>query len=352
MQSTCRQGREITAMANRIKPVLFLICIIGSGISGPSFAQKDKINMFCSDWPVWETARSMNSLGELSSEFKFLYRDYSTNVDRFKDGVADITFLTLYDFIYTQLDKQDGVVIAITDYSSGGDKIFVRNDINAPPDLKGQLWVLQSNSISAWLAFIFLRKYGLSLGDIKIRHTKGENVGTEFVNNSSATAAVGWNPNFNMVPTSIGKVMATSADFPQNIFDVIVVKRKSLEQNREIYKAFIDAWFRAVNDQKIIEQTSRNLGISITEYQGFLLNAYIYKTKTASLQIFPVAKKVSKDIVNFFNQDPPRSIATARGATQEMFKKDRQMDIEKFFDDSLLKTWLNKCNPSVKEGVK
>lgn len=301
----------------------------------PNESRNTKIKMFCSDWPVWETARAMKTLGKLSKEFSFYYRDYTTNIDRFKDNTADITFLTLYDFIYTQRENQDGVIIGTTDYSSGGDKIFVRSNINSVKDLIEKKWTLQSNSISLWLTNIFLKKYGFNLDNIIIKHTIGENIGKQFINTPSIVACVGWNPNFDIIPPNMGKVISSSADFPKNIFDVIVVKRKSLRNNRELYKQFLTHWYQAINDNEIKAEIAKNLGVNVEEYLNWLKDAHIYKTKNEALLAFPEMKQVAKDIISFFNQDPPKSIK--RGATKVMFAKDKTIDINNLFDDSLLR---------------
>ncbi len=318
-----------------IKLGILIACVIGFGAHSVFGLQKSSIKMLCSDWPVWETARAMNSLGLLPSGFKFYFREYTTSIDRFKGGVADITFLTLYDFIFTQQEGQDGVIIAITDYSSGGDKIVVSPNIKLPSGLIGKKWALQSNSISLWLAKLYLNKHGFDLNDIKIRHIKGENVGKEIMRDPSLVAGVGWNPNFDKVPASMGKVITTSADFPRNIFDVIVVKRKSLEKNRDLYNAFLNAWFKAIKNPRVTKEIARIVGVSVAEYQGWLKNAHLYRTKKKALQAFPEAKEIAKEIVIFFNQDPPSSIK--RRATRGMFGEGKQIDIDKLFDDSLLR---------------
>ncbi|MCP4022928.1 MAG: hypothetical protein GY729_13895 [Desulfobacteraceae bacterium] len=313
--------------------IMFLIIVL-IGFGNHHIAATEKIVMLGSDWPVWETVRAMHSLGRLSPKIDFLFRSYTTNIDRFKDDIADVTFLTLYDFLYTQRENENGVIISITDYSSGGDKIVVRPEVKSPADLLGKYWALQSNSISLWLAHIYLMSNGYSLNDIRIKYTKGEEVGRMLMQDSSIIAAVGWNPNFEMVSETGGKVIVTSADFPNNVFDVIVVKKDSLEKNRALYKAFLNDWFKAINDPKISEQIAKNLGVTVDQYNGWLSDAKIYKSKEEALHAYGEMRKVAEDILAFFDQDPPTSIR--RGATRRMFGKEKTIDVNRLFDTSLL----------------
>jgi len=294
-----------------------------------------KVLMFTSDWPVWEISRAMSTSGKMPPEFDVKYRSYSINIDRVKDDTGDIAFLTLYDFIYTQRNSQNWVVIAATDYSAGGDKIVVKNSVHSVKDLLGKTWAIQTNSISLWLANLYMKKNGYSLNDIKIAHCNGEKIGNELLKSGKAIAAVGWNPNFSMIQPENGKVMVTSADFPENIFDVIIVRKESLEENKELYKKFIDQWFECLNDDKIRDEAAKNIGVSRVEYNQMLKDAHIYTSKEDSLKSFSKLKSIANDVSDFFSQKAPVSVE-GHGAP-EMFERSPKTDIDTFFDDSYLK---------------
>jgi len=318
--------------------ILILGMMIWSSWGQAVFAN-DKPLMCGSDWPLWETARGMDELGQLEG-FNFKYRKYKSCLNAFKHGTVDVTFLTLYDFIYTQRYKQNAVVIAAQDYSFGGEKIFVRNDIQAASDLIGQTLLLQSNSISLWLAHTYLTQNGLSLNDVLIKETDGGNVGIQFKKyHSQYAAAVGWDPNFDMLQKKYGYILASTADFPEHVYDIIVVQRESLNKHGELYQKFIDQWFVAIHQKNIAFKVAEVLKVDVNEYKLSLDNVHIYQNKAESLAAFPRMKHLSNEIDEFFSGVIPKSIK--RGATKEIFFKRKPLDMNLLFDISLLKSGMD-----------
>ncbi len=303
-------------------------------LSGPNALAHDFQVLCSSDWPVWEISRGMQKQGLLHG-FLFHYRPYNTCVRSFKQGSTDATFMTLYDFIYSQVKHRSAVVVAATDHSVGGDKFYVRNDISTPQALKGQTLLLQSNSISLWLAHLYLQRHGMSLDDVTIAEAKGEDVGMEFMKFPNLYAgAVGWNPNFQMIKPKHGRLVASSADFPGEIFDVLVVQRKSLQEHRQLYQNLIDDWFTAINDESVIYSTAEAIKVDVNQFRLWLVEAEIYRTKAASLDKFPEMREAASRIRDFFSQAPPAGLQ--RGATRENFGQE-DLDTDLLFDDSLLR---------------
>ncbi len=76
-------------------------------------------------------------------------REYKTCLKCFNaGGNIDITFVTLYDFISVQPTKVQTVIISVTDYGNGSDKLIIRNSIKKAKDLKGTKILLPINTIS------------------------------------------------------------------------------------------------------------------------------------------------------------------------------------------------------------
>jgi NitT/TauT family transport system substrate-binding protein len=315
---------------NRLKStigILFL-SLFFFGIASNSLA--GNLRMAGSDWPVWETARGMSALNQ-TDNFAYSYEKYATCINGFVQGKYDITFMTLYDFIATQRENPNGVIIAATDYSSGGDGVVLRKNISSASALKGKKLGLQADAISLYVAHLYLSKNGLSLNDIKISNVKGEFVSKAFVANKSLAGIVGWNPNLDDA-IAAGHLAATSADFPENVFDVIVVNRESLEKNRAAYLDLLKKWFTAVSDSAVTKKNASLLGVSENEFNAWLGDASIYKDAEGSLNSFHRMKQVAGEIQSFYKTKP----ISLKGNAASLFG-DKSLDIDKLFDDSLLK---------------
>lgn len=308
---------------------LFVFLLFAFGATTGSFAAN--LKMAGSDWPVWETARGMSELNRLKG-FSYTYEKYGTCIDGFALGKYDMTFMTLYDFIATQRDNPNGVIIAATDYSSGGDGVVLRGGIASASDLKGKKIGLQTDAISLYVANLFLKKNGMSLNDVKLSNVKGEFVSKAFAKNKSLAGIVGWNPNLDGAIDAGGKLVATSADFPENVFDVVVVNRESLKNNRAAYLTFLKDMFAASNDAAVSAKIAGLLGVPESEFKSWLGDAHIYNDAGSSLKSFARMKNVAKEMQSFYATKP----TSVSGKAAKLFG-DKSLDVAKLFDDSLLK---------------
>lgn len=300
-------------------------------VFGLSFAAKaEELRIAGSDWPVWETARAMDKLNQLEG-FDYSFEKYSTCINGFSEGTYDLTFMTLYDFIATQRTTGNGVIIAATDYSAGGDGVVLRNAITSPSRLRGQVLGLQANSISLYMAHLYLSKAGMSLNDIKVSNVKGEHVSKAFIANKKLAGIVGWNPNLDAAIGAGGHRVVTSADFPENVFDVVVVKRESLRKHRGVYSKFLKKWFAAVGSPPVVSTMASVLGISESEFSGYLDDAHLYRNAGSSLESFARMRDVAAEIQSFYSVKP----TSVEGAAAAVFGS-QPLDIDALFDGSLL----------------
>lgn len=307
---------------------IFVIFFLMLGAAAGSFAAE--LRMAGSDWPVWETVRGMSELNKLNG-FSYTYEKYGTCIDGFAVGKYDITFMTIYDFIATQRDNPNGVIIAATDYSAGGDGVVLRSEFSSASQLKGKKLGLQTDAISLYVANLYLKKNGLSLNDVKLSSVKGEFVSKAFAKNKSLAGIVGWNPNLDGAIDAGGKLVATSADFPENVFDVVVVNKKSLKNNRAAYLHFLKEMFAAANDPAVSAKIAALLEVPESEFKSWLGDAHIYKDAASSLNSFARMKVVAKEVQSFYSTKP----TSVKGKAAKLFGN-KSLDIDSLFDDSLL----------------
>lgn len=309
--------------------VLLMVVVFCGNIS---LAWADRIKMAGSDWPVWQLVVGMNEQGELS-KFDFSYEKYALTIDGFAKDKFDITFMTVYDFIATQRNHPNGVIIAIQDFSNGGDGVVLRPEFaSSASTLKGQTIGLPTNAISLYLMHMYLAKNGMSLNDIKLTNIPGEFVSKAYISNKSLAGIAGWNPNLDEALGAGGKKVVTSADFPRNIYDCIVVNKESLQKNRSVYIQFLKDWFKAVNDPSIITAASKKLGFTADDLKIWLGDANIYHDAKSSLAEFGQLYTVVKQMRAFYSSKP----SSITGSSADLFY-DKPLDIDGLIDDSLLK---------------
>jgi hypothetical protein len=314
------------------KILLTAVFTIAVFIGSISHVLAGGIKMAGSDWPVWQLAVGMNEQGSLS-QFDFSYEKYAVTIDGFEKGKFDVTFMTVYDFIATQRDNPNGVIIAVQDYSNGGDGIVLHPEFASPVSaIKGQTIGLPTDAISLYLVHMYLAKNGMSLNDIKLTNIPGEFVGKAYSSNKSLAGIAGWNPNLDAAVAAGGKKVATSADFARNIFDCVVVNKDSLQKNRAVYAQFLKDWFKAVNDPSVIAAAAKKLGFSSDDLKSWLGDAHVYLDAKSSLGEFERLKTVANEMQTFYSVKP----ASITGASADLFGN-KPLNINGLFDDSLLK---------------
>lgn len=191
-----------------------------------------------SDWPVWNLSEGMHKSGLLNS-FDYRMEEYETCLRWFGAGNIDITFMTLYDYISIQPTKVPTVILGVTDYSSGGDKLIVRKSIKNPNDLRNKKILLPTNTISLWLLHNYLEPHGLSIDDVVPVDQNETLAAHQFKEHPSFSAVVGWNPFIKQALNADSYVAATSADFPGVIYDLVVAKKSFVDENPDLVDAFL-----------------------------------------------------------------------------------------------------------------
>lgn len=281
-----------------MKKVLFTLFILLN--SGTSYSEP---KLFSSDWPVWNITEGMHE-EQLLENFNYRLKTYDSTLKWFKAGNLDVTFMTLYDFISIQPTKKPVVILGVTDYSNGGDKIILRKSIKKPSDLKGKKIVLASNTISLWFLHNYLDKHGMSLNDVTVINEPPELAPLLFREDDSISAVVGWNPNIGSALTENSYVASTSANFPRTIYDLIVAKKEFVDNNPDLVNTFLADYYSSLHSDSIIDKTASTLSISGDEYRLWLDDAKIFPSRNAANNEKGYLHKATNKIITFLTTAP------------------------------------------------
>lgn len=160
------------------------------------------------------------------------------------DAVGDTTVDML------TLSRDEGVpakAVMQIDYSNGADGIVATDKFKSIQDLRGQKIAVQKNFVSEALLDYLLKKNGLSTKDVSVIDMEAGAAGAAFVS-GQVDAAVTFEPWLSKAKERRGgHILASSADEPGVIVDVLSVNEKYLQKNSVIVKKIMRAWFKAVD---------------------------------------------------------------------------------------------------------
>lgn len=256
-----------------------------------------------SDWPVWNLSEGMHKSGLLNS-FEYRMEEYETCLRWFGAGNIDITFMTLYDYISIQPTKVPTVILGVTDYSSGGDKLIVRKSIKNPNDLRNKKILLPTNTISLWLLHNYLEPHGLSIDDVVPVDQNETLAAHQFKEHPSFSAVVGWNPFIKQALNADSYVAATSADFPGVIYDLVVAKKSFVDENPDLVDAFLSDYYRSIHNEDIINETAQTLSVTAGEYKSWLEDAHIFPSRISANSQYKKLLDNSIRIIDFLTAAP------------------------------------------------
>lgn len=234
-----------------------------------------------SDWPgfvAWQVAIDKGWFKEAGVDVSFEWFDYSASMDAFAAGKIDGVGLTNGDTLVIGSGGTKGVMLLVTDYSSGNDMIIAKHGIKTIADLKGKKVAVEQGLVDHLLLLNALKKAGLKESDIILVNAKTNDMPQVLA--STDVAAVGvWQPiagaALKAVPGS--SAIYTSADQPGLIYDGFVASPASVKARRSDWQKFVKVWDKVVayiKDPKTqpdaVKIMSARSGISPAEYLPLL----------------------------------------------------------------------------------
>jgi NitT/TauT family transport system substrate-binding protein len=252
-------------------------------ISVVSFAAQasEPLKIGYSDWPgwvAWEVAIEKSWFKEAGVEVEFEWFDYVASMDAFAAGKLDAVTMTNGDTLVTGATGAQGVMIIINDYSNGNDMIVAKQGIKSVADLKGKKVGVEVGFVGHLLLLNALEKVGLTEADVELVNVS-TNETPQVLASGDVDAIVAWQPNsgqaLQQVPGSKG--IASSADEPGLIYDVLAVSPASLATRKADWQKVVEVWYKTVDyilDEKTqadaLSIMAARVGLTSEEYAPFL----------------------------------------------------------------------------------
>ncbi len=220
-----------------------------AALAQPAFAGKLKIGH--STWVGYGPfyiAQEKGFFKEEGVDVEFvIMEDTALKIGAMFAGQIDIAASTADEFpSYLKPGKTVRYVMAV-DYSNGGDGVVSNKDIASIAGLKGKRVAFEQGTISQYFLNVLLKRSGLTQADIETVNMTAADAGTAFVA-KQVDAAVTWEPALSLGANAAhGKLLASSAEMPGVIVDVLAVTGDTAAAKSADLKAFARAWYRALD---------------------------------------------------------------------------------------------------------
>lgn len=215
------------------------------------------------------------------------FDDPSQSTSALISGNVDVAGGTLDSslIVADQYKDQMPQVISIRDDSAGADGIVAKNGIETVADLRGKTVGVAVNQTTHFLLQQALEKAGVSESEINLVDMNSSDAGASFIS-GNIDAAVTWEPYLsNAAKSGVGKMIFSSADAPGSIMDIVMVSKKTADEEPEWVVPFLQALEEArayVEDSKTrddaMEITAKYLDVSKEEALEMIPTIKLYST--------------------------------------------------------------------------
>jgi len=291
-----------------------------------------------SDWPgwvAWQVAIDKGWLKDAGLDVNFQWFDYSASMDAFTAGKIDADLMTNGDTLVTGSGGGKGVMIMLTDYSSGNDMIVARPGAKSLKDLKGKKIGIEVGLVEHLLLLHGLQSVGMAEKDVTLVNAKTNE--TPQVLASKQVDAIGaWQPVSGQAMKAApgARPIYTSAQAPGLIYDVLAVSPASLNSHRDDWMKLIKVWDRVVhyiNDPKTQDDAVKIMAARVD------LKPDAYQALLKGTHLIDVAegKKVFQKADGLGSLYGSSKIADAFNVANDVYKQPQ--DIDSYIDPSLTK---------------
>jgi NitT/TauT family transport system substrate-binding protein len=231
----------------RVFSAIILLSLVLSACSGTQARAKAPLRVGWSLWPGWYPLIIADQKGfftEQGLEVDIVYYNTGAEVTAaVASGMVDVGFMVLNDMLLDHV-ADSAKAVMITDNSDGADQIVATSDIVSTGDMLHKRIGARRGSFGEFFVREMLIQKGISPSDVIFVDQTPEtmpdalpnivDMGHTFEPFTSEARAKGY------------RVIFTSAETPGLIVDVLASRNNIIEGRPEDIKAFINAWFEAV----------------------------------------------------------------------------------------------------------
>ena len=242
--------------------ITLFLCTLGltAVLTGCDDPPRAPIRLGTNAWPGYTPLHLAEEIGALDGLNVDLVDLSSTN-DLLKGlavGSLDGGGVTLEELLNARDLGMELVIVIVTDVSNGADAILAQPQFTTLEELRGKRIGCEATALCGLMLYRAADSLGLSPDDF-------QQVPLSLPQHESAFAAgevdavVTFEPVLSALKGKGANVVFNSAQIPNEIIDVIAIKREVAEQNPEQVAQLVSAWFRGVNYLEQYPEAALNL---------------------------------------------------------------------------------------------
>ena len=223
---------------------LLLLCVLSSCTSKP----EPPLIVASTNWLGYQPLFYAKELGYFDEKDILIKKLVSGSevIRNFRNNVVDVATLTLDESITLSQYTDDLEIILIMDVSHGADAIVAKKPINRLDQLKSKLVGVEKTALGAYMLTRALELAHLKESDIKTKLIEYNRHKDAFLNNE-VDAIVTFDPTKTILQQSGGNIIFDSKDIPDEIIDVLIVRRSLSDHKRQKVQLLINSWFKTLN---------------------------------------------------------------------------------------------------------
>jgi NitT/TauT family transport system substrate-binding protein len=191
-------------------------------------------------------AQEKGFFAQQGAQVQLVYNETSSNISAFNTNQLDGVFCALGDAVTIGSQNAEDAVVAMTDESNGADMLVVQPGIQSIADLKGKHIGVKLSQFGELFVEQGLASQGLLAKDVSFVDTEASNV-PKALQKQTIQAGHTWEPFISEAKIKPEQILFTSKQTPGVISDVIMFRGKVLRDRPEQIRAFLRAWFQAVD---------------------------------------------------------------------------------------------------------
>ncbi len=234
----------------------------------------EPLRIVSSPWPGYEPlylARDLGYLKETSVRVTELPSS-NLNMEAFSNGSTDLSTLTLDETLTLLARGHKLRILLVMDISNGADAVVAKPGIKSLAELKGKRLGMENIPLGAYILSRVLDMSGLKAADIDVIPMPEDKHEKAYLQDK-IDAAITMEPYKSKITKAGAHVLLDSSQFPNEIFDLIVVREEVYQTRRDHLCHLAQQWFRTLdyvqaNQQDAYTRMGKRLGMDAAAFRA------------------------------------------------------------------------------------
>ena len=227
----------------------FATTIVAIALLSGCQKQQAPLRVALLEWPPYELAFWARENNYFSSEQVTLleYKTPAVVSRAFATGAVDIIAVTSDFALALMEDIPETRLFIVIDASNGGDTVLSKQPMKKGDSFKGKRIGFESGPLASYMLARFKEKFSINDDELKSKFVDipGQ---IDMWEADEIDLLITYDPIRNKLKSQGAYEIFSSREIPNEIIDVFVIRAEAIETQKENLKAFVGAWFKAVDE--------------------------------------------------------------------------------------------------------